>query len=203
MLSKPTELIRKRAADDARQVLCTDVEELRFTRFGIVQIVKRVKEIVGHLETNPLYAEMLELQGVLSDRKAEERNQALLVRKEAVAAYDAGLCDGKKVVPGVSIRVSKRFKYDVADALAWCLRPERPGVAEACTQTVLKMIEYEAIAGTLGGPIEEVEIASATIAKDLDEVLGCGTPAASAENESRIVQFPPAGETKAEEEPPF
>jgi len=201
VLSKPTELIRKRAADDARQVLCTDVEELRFTRFGIVQIVKRVKEIVGHLETNPLYAEMLELQGVLSDRKAEERNQALLVRKEAVAAYDAGLCDGKKVVPGVSIRVSKRVKYDVAKALAWCLKDEL--MAKACTQTVLKPKEYEAVASALGGPIEEVEIASATIAKDLDKVLGCGTPVASAESTSRIVQFPPAGETKAEEEPPF
>ena len=203
MLSKPTELIRKRAADDARSEISTEVEELRFTRFGIVQIVKRIKEIVGHLETNPLYAEMLELQGVLSDRKAEEREEISAIRAMALTAYHSGMCDGKKVVPGVSIRVSKRFEYDVSEALAWCLRPERPGIAEACIQTVLKMKEYEAVAGTLGGPIEEVEIASATIAKDLDKVLGCVTPVASAESESRIVQFPPAGETKSEEEPPF
>ena len=203
MLSKPTDKIRERAAEDARSEISTEVEELRWTRSVIVQTKTRIEELVAQLAANPLYAEMKELQGTLSVRKVEEREEISAIRAMALTAYHSGMCDGKKVVPGVGIRVSKRFKYDVADALAWCLRPERPGVAEACTQTVLKMIEYEAIAGTLGGPIEEVEIASATIAKDLDEVLGCGTPAASAENESRIVQFPPAGETKAEEEPPF
>jgi len=189
-LSKSTDKIRE---EDARSEISTGVEELRFTRFGIVQIAKRIEEIVGHLEADPLYVEMQALQVSLSDRKAEERNQALLVRKEAVAAYEAGLCDGKKVVPGVGIRVSKRFEYDVADALAWCAKDEL--MAEACTKVMLKTKEYEAIAGTLGGPIEEVEVASATIAKDLDKALGW--------REARIMQLPPADETKAEEEPPF
>jgi len=192
VLSKPIDKIRERAAEDAQMALSADVSELRWTRSVIAQTMTRINEIAGHLEADPLYAEMKELQGVLSDRKAEERNQALLVRKEAVAAYEVGLCDGKKVVPGVSIRVSKRFKYDVAEALAWCAKDEL--MVKSCTQTVLKSKEYEAVAVALGGPIEEVEIASAAIAKDLDKALGW--------REARIVQLPPAGETKAEE-PPF
>ena len=193
MLSKPTDKIRKRAAEDAQMALSADVSELRWRRNAIVQTMTRINEIAGQLEADPLYVEMQALQVSLSDRKAEERNQALLVRKEAVAAYDAGLCDGKKVVPGVSIRVSKRFKYDAAKALAWCLKDEL--LTKSCTQTVLKPKEYEAVAVSLGGPIEEVETASATIARDLDKALGW--------REARIVQFPPAGETKAEEGLPF
>ena len=200
MLSKPTELIRKRAADDARQVLCTDVEELRFTRFGIVQIMKRINEIAGHLEADPLYVEMQALQGSLPDRKAHERDIISAIRAMAVDAYEAGMCDGKKVVPGVSIRVSKRFKYDVAEALAWCAKDEL--MAKSCTEVVLKTKEYEAVASALGGPIEEVETASATIARDLDEVLGYGPPTQKPKP-ATIILFPPAGETKAEEELPF
>ena len=201
MLSKPTDKIRERAAEDAQMALSADVSELRWRRNAIVQTMTRINEIAGQLEADPLYVEMQALQVSLSDRKAEERNQALLVRKEAVAAYEAGLCDGKKVVPGVGIRVSKRLEYDAAEALAWCAKDAL--MAQSCTEVVLKPTQYEAVALALGGPIAEVAVASATIAKDLDKVLGCGAPAASADGESRIVQFPPVGETKAEEEPPF
>ena len=193
MLSKPTDKIRERAADDARCKLSNEVETLRWTRSVIVQTKTRIEEIVEYLEADPLYAEMKELQDVLSDRNAEEREEISAIRAMAITAYYAGMCDGKKVVPGVSIRVSKRFKYDAAKALAWCLKDEL--MAKACTQTVLKPKEYEAVASALGGPIEEVETASATIARDLDKALGW--------REARIVQFPPAGETKAEEELPF
>ena len=200
MLSKPTDKIRERVAEDARSEISTGVEELRFTRFGIVQIAKRIEEIVGHLEADPLYEEMLELQGTLSARKAEEREKISAIRAMALTAYHSGICDGKKVVPGVGIRVSKRFKYDVADALAWCAKDEL--MAKSCTEVVLKPKQYEAVAVALGGPIEEVELASATIARDLDEVLGCGPPTEKAKP-ATIILFPPAGETKAEEELPF
>ena len=183
------------------KALSAEVEELRWTRSVIVQTMTRINEIVEYLEADTLYAEMQALQVSLSARKAEERKMASAIRDLAVSAYYAGMCDGKKVVPGVGIRVSKRFEYDVAEALVWCLKDKL--LTDACTEVVLKPKQYKDVATALGGPIEEVEIASATIAKDLDKVLGCGPPAASADGESRIVQFPPAGETKAEEEPPF
>ena len=93
---------------------------------------------------------------------AQEENG---VREAIVDAYD--LTGNKKPADGAGVRIIKKVRYDLDEAVAWCKEN-----APAFLSLAAKPFEKAVLSGLPGAPAEIEEEPQATLARDLSKYLG-------------------------------